>query len=134
MQNQINHILELWAEYDRICEEYNGLPLPEIENRDFVFESIRKGIALTPEIMQECRKKQEEQKIKNAQVKKIIYVIKNREKIEQAFSLLLQQGFTELEIKNNISYFDVAFALSTSELLDKLSFYLNILETKNGQN
>ena len=64
MQKQINHILELWAEYDSICEEYNGLPLPEIENHDFVFESIRKGIALTPEIMQECRQKQDEQKNK----------------------------------------------------------------------
>ena len=120
-------ILKMWEKYHEICSLYRGKPLPSL----FEYESIPFH-SETDEI-KSIRERNHEIAKKNEEIEEIIYILENEHKIANIIQNLAETfGFSRQDIKENIGFYDPLFTLPWSEIYDKVTFFIELLGSKEN--
>ena len=117
----------MWEKYHEICSLYRGKPLPSL----FEYESISFN-SKTDEVKAVGGKNREISK-KNAEIEEIIYILENEHKIANIIQNLAETfGFSRQDIEENIGFYDPLFTLPWSEIYDKVTFFIELLGSKEN--
>lgn len=117
----------MWEKYHEICSLYRGKPLSSL----FEYESIPFH-SETDEI-KAIRERNREIAKKNAEIEEIIYILENEHKIANIIQNLEETfGFSRKDIEENIGFYDPLFTLPWSEIYDKVTFFIELLGSKEN--
>ena len=120
-------VLKMWEKYHKICSLYRGKPLPSLlEYEKIPFYSESDEYKATIERNREISKK-------NAEIKEIIYILENEHKIANIIQNLAETfDFSRQDIEENIGFYDVLFNLSWNEISDRVTFFIELLGSKEN--
>ena len=117
----------MWEKYHKICSLYRGKSPPSLlEYENIPFRSGTDEIKAARERNREIYKK-------NTEIKEIIYILENEHKIANIIQNLAEAfDFSRQDIEENIGFYDVLFNLSWNEISDRVTFFIELLGSKEN--